>query len=100
MTKEKEMLELAQQLLDGAHYSTELSRLESHCREIAGKLEALAEDGEPQSPTLWGQIADIYGELDAEDCAWIDREWAKMRGYILPTDGTSTLTRPDRKCKL
>lgn len=43
------------------------------------------------NPTLWGQIAAIYGQLDAEDCKWIDREWAKQRGYILPTDGTSTL---------
>lgn len=33
--------------------------------------------------TLWSQIAAIYGELDAEDCAWIDREWAKMRGIKL-----------------
>lgn len=43
--------------------------------------------------TLAGRIAEIYGELDAEDCAMIDREWARMRGYILPSNGTSTLTR-------
>jgi hypothetical protein len=44
------------------------------------------------SDTLCGQIAAIYGEMDAEDCAMIDREWARMRGYILPTIGTSTLS--------
>lgn len=42
--------------------------------------------------TLPGMIAEVYGELDAEDCAMIDREWARMRGYILPTNGTSTLS--------
>jgi hypothetical protein len=30
--------------------------------------------------TLGGQINAIYGNLDAEDCARIDREWMKMRG--------------------
>lgn len=50
----------------------------------------------PQPPanapqTLPGMIAAIYGSLDAEDCKWIDGEWAKQRGYVLPTDGTSTL---------
>lgn len=43
--------------------------------------------------TLWGQIAEVYGNLDAEDCNFVDREWARMRGYIPPTDGTSTLVR-------
>lgn len=32
--------------------------------------------------TLGGQINAIYGNLDAEDCAWIDREWMKLRGII------------------
>ncbi len=45
--------------------------------------------------TLSGAIAAVYGELDPEDCARIDREWARMRGYILPTDGTSTLSPQD-----
>jgi hypothetical protein len=36
-------------------------------------------------------IAAIYSSLDTEDCKRIDREWAKMRGYIIPADGTSTL---------
>jgi hypothetical protein len=34
--------------------------------------------------------------MDAEDCAMIDREWARMRGYILPTIGTSTLSSTER----
>ena len=54
--------------------------------------------GVPQSPqqpqTLAGMIAAIYGYLDAEDCALIDREWARQRAFVLPTDGTCTLTRP------
>jgi hypothetical protein len=41
--------------------------------------------------TLCGQIGAIYGELDPEDCAMVDREWARMRGYILPVDGKSTV---------
>src|SRR6185437_12340977 len=45
--------------------------------------------------SLWDQIAEIYDGLDAEDCAMVDREWAKQRGYILPTDGTSTVTSTD-----
>lgn len=40
----KEILELARQLLDAAHYCTQLEKLEDHCREVARKLEALAED--------------------------------------------------------
>lgn len=52
------LLDLAQQLLDAAHYCTELPRLESHCREIAQKLEALAEGAgdaaaAPQEPVAW-----------------------------------------------
>jgi hypothetical protein len=27
----------------------------------------------------------------------VDREWAKQRGYILPTDGTSTVTSTERE---
>lgn len=30
--------------------------------------------------SLQGMIAAIYGELDAEDCNWIDREWINWRG--------------------
>lgn len=41
--------------------------------------------------TLGGMIAAVYGKMDAEDCAIIDREWARQRGYIVPADGTSTL---------
>lgn len=48
---------------------------------------------EVKPSTLPGMIAAIYGELDRDDCAWIDGVWARMRGYILPKDGTSTLQR-------
>lgn len=48
-------------------------------------------EGEPL--TLGGTIAAVYGSFDAEDCTLIDREWARQRGYILPTDGTATLNR-------
>lgn len=53
-----------------------------------------AELAKKRPETLPGMVAEVYGELDAEDCAMIDREWARMRGYILPTNGTRTLTRP------
>lgn len=53
-----------------------------------------AELAKKRPETLPGTIAEVYGDLDAEDCAMIDREWARWRGYILPTDGTSTLSRP------
>jgi hypothetical protein len=33
-----------------------------------------------QPHTLGGMIAAIYADLDAEDCARIDREWMKFRG--------------------
>jgi hypothetical protein len=45
--------------------------------------------------SLHGMIAAIYGSLDAEDCLWIDREWAKMRGYVIPSDNSVTLAHPD-----
>jgi hypothetical protein len=65
--------------------------------------QADAPGGQPQSPkepqTLWGMIAAIYGKLDDQDCTYVDREWAKMRGYILPADGTAALTRPDGNSK-
>jgi hypothetical protein len=38
---------------------------------------------EPQ--TLCGRIAAVYGGLDVDDCALVDLEWARMRGYDLPT---------------
>jgi hypothetical protein len=43
---------------------------------------------------FFGTFAEVYGDLDAEDCAMLDREWARWRGYILPSNGTSTLSRP------
>ena len=49
MTKAQELLELAQQLLDAAHYCTQLEKLEDHCREVARKLETIAEGELPQS---------------------------------------------------
>lgn len=30
--------------------------------------------------TIWQQIAAVYGKLDAEDCAYVDRKWAEWRG--------------------
>jgi hypothetical protein len=56
-----------------------------------GRFDREEMSSEPQTTqeprTLSGMIAAIYGSLDAEDCAAVDREWARMRGYILPTDG-------------
>jgi len=59
------------------------------CRDIAGAIRAMVV---PQPMTLWGQIAAVYGNLDAEDCAWVDREWMKMRKIatepaVSPQDG-------------
>jgi hypothetical protein len=48
MTKAQELENLAKQLLDAAHYCTQLEKLEDHCREVARKLQSLAEDGEPE----------------------------------------------------
>lgn len=56
-----------------------------------------AELAKKRPDTLPGMIADVYGELDAEDCTMVDREWARQRGYILPTNGTSQLSRPQEK---
>lgn len=36
-------------------------------------------------------ISAIYSGLTPGDVAAIDREWARLRGYILPTDGTNRL---------
>lgn len=41
------------------------------------------------------QIAGVYCGLDAEQSRAVDRQWAKQRGYILPTDGTCTATPPE-----
>jgi hypothetical protein len=38
-----------------------------------------AEHIEAEPRTLLGMIAAIYGSLDAEDCAMVDREWRKFR---------------------
>lgn len=69
--------------------------LESLLTEMEWQVERLQNRCAATPQTLCGMIAAIYGELDAEDCARIDREWARMRGYILPTDGTSTVSRPN-----
>lgn len=77
------------------------------CDEVAKTIRALASQPSPATTvetadqfmadykrdTLSGMIAAVYGQLDAEDCAVVDREWARQRGYILPTAGTSTLSR-------
>lgn len=60
--------------------------------ELVSIRQVLSGDAPAQAPTLGGQIAAIYGTLDLEDCSLIDREWARQRGYILPTGGTSQLT--------
>jgi hypothetical protein len=58
---------------------------------------------ERPSPTLQSKISAVYGKLDAEDCAMVDRSWARQRGYILPTDGTSKIVRsaePDIEARI
>jgi hypothetical protein len=42
--------------------------------------DAVAQPVAATPSSLQGMIAAIYGELDAEDCNWIDREWIKWRG--------------------
>lgn len=54
-----------------------------------GKTEWNTRASMPQ--TLPGMIAAIYGGMDAEDCSFIDFEWARQRGYILPDNGTGQL---------
>lgn len=34
--------------------------------------------------TLGGMIAAVYGNLDAEDCAMVDRAWMEFRGIASP----------------
>jgi hypothetical protein len=108
MTK-AEMLALADFLAEqNAYHSNSMAchdpiiqahvqRLSAWEKAVRLAAQADAPDGQPQSPqqpqTLAGMIAAIYGYFDAEDCARIDREWARQRGFILPTDGTCTLTR-------
>lgn len=66
--------------------------------EAAATVRSFKHDLSSEPPqTLPGKIAAIYGNLNAEDCATVDREWARQRGYILPTDGTSQLTRPESR---
>ena len=54
--------------------------------------DATKEKREPK--TLWGMISAIYEGLDEQDCAYVDREWMRMRGLKPQTtgskDGTST----------
>ncbi len=52
--------------------------------------------GEPS--TLHGMIAAIYSGLDAEDCARVDREWAKWRG--LPSTPAEQPQLSERQRKL
>jgi hypothetical protein len=61
----------------------------STAAQVADAVMALYAKKEPQ--TLSGVISAVYGKLDVEDCARVDREWARMRGYILPVNGTSGL---------
>ena len=55
-----------------------LDVIEAKDRRIAELEARLAVNAAPQ--TLGGMIAAIYGNLDAEDCTRIDREWMKFRG--------------------
>ncbi len=48
--------------------------------------------GQTGPQTLGGMIRAIYDGMNAEDCSFIDFAWARQRGYILPNDGTSTLS--------
>jgi hypothetical protein len=112
MTMAQELENLAKQLLDAAHYCTQLEKLEDHCREIARKLQAMAY-GQPQSPQAWCQPMDngkhaprtfiIYFEdrdrgimvFDREDVArqafeQLDTNW---NCYLF---GAMPDTRPDR----
>ena len=61
------------------------------CGEVAGWIRALraaasaepvampVPDGKAALYSLQAAIRAIYGELDVEDCAWVDREWMKLR---------------------
>ena len=94
----RKALELARQFIDPDRDpprigNRELVKIIDTALAQSRPVTAGADDGARNAvSSLHGQIAAIYGNLDAEDCKWVDREWAKMRGYILPTDGTSTLT--------
>ena len=72
--------DLAQQLLDAAHYSTKLSRLESHCRDIARKLEALAEDTSGEAATPSEPIEQLRAALaDIDISAYNAAKWRIQR---------------------
>jgi hypothetical protein len=84
MTKAQELENLAKQLLDAAHYCTQLEKLEDHCREVARKLQSLAEDGEQEAPprpgmkdTVVSVLAEFFQDSFKEDPAgvgdWLDR---------------------------
>jgi hypothetical protein len=72
---------------------TALGHLASEQPSIAGTTPALQRmydefGGEPDRVTLWGQIAAIYEGADTVDAAWVDREWAKMRGISVTASET------------
>ena len=75
----EQLRELAQQLLDAAHYSTELSRLEGHCRDIAHKIECLAEGSDDAAATpsesLAGAIAEYARDLRRNSSGCDDYPW-------------------------
>ncbi len=58
----------------------------------ADGIEWATKQVEQRTPkTLGGMIAAVYGDMDAEDCSFIDFEWARQRGYILPDNATGQL---------
>lgn len=103
MTEKPEILAQAKEIIaDGCGCHRECEGLTGAdvycgCEKDAEKIIALvrtaAASAEPVAPipdgkaalySLQAQIRAIYGSLDAEDCAWIDREWMKLRNISAP----------------
>jgi hypothetical protein len=73
--------------------------------EMEAEIERLRAIEASLPKTLGGLISNIYGELDPEDCAIVDREWMRIRGIALAhqrqTKITLTAQRPaSEKCTL
>lgn len=102
MTNDQELLKLAQQLLDAAHYCTQLEKLEDHCREVARKLEAIAERELPQSPNFKEieRILTDYFDTAGADVESQDGEWFIYvnddEGKVSLTELAVAVSRPDR----
>jgi hypothetical protein len=107
MTMAQELENLAKQLLDAAHYCTQLEKLEDHCREIARKLQAMAY-GQPQSPSTTTEAitmleafvanAEKAGDTNSGD-RWYRgnaQAWRQAGKLIRPIISALSDTRPDR----